>query len=116
MKKSVLIFAFAAIFGFAATAQEPQTLENDPLQTQTEMQQDTKGQTFEEVNVDNVPEAVKNAALKDNTNAVIESAEEKVLVNGEKVYRVKLSGTTTGEETKSYYANGREYKEEIKQD
>jgi hypothetical protein len=116
MKKSVLIFALAGFFGVASFATETKGLDNDPLKTQTEVQEGKQDvivvERYEEISVDNVPEAVQKAALQDNRDAVIESAEEKVLANGEKVYKLKINSAATGEETKSFYANGREYSEE----
>lgn len=112
MKKSILVIAILSFFSVATFAQEERDLQKQQKQTETHEynhDMDKKDKDFEDVAVDNVPEAVQRAALQGNMNASIESAKEKVLENGEKVYKVKLSGVEMGEETKTFYANGTEY-------
>ncbi len=112
MKKSILVIAILSFFSVATFAQEQTDPQNQ--QKQTEMHEndhdmDKKDKDFEDVTIDNVPEAVQMAALQGNMNASIESAKEKVLENGEKVYKLTLTGVELGEETKTFYANGTEY-------
>jgi DNA polymerase III alpha subunit (gram-positive type) len=150
MKKSVLIFAFAAFFGFATFASDKNVAQN-PVETQQQQdqrrqdqQQDQRrqdqqqqdqqrqqdmqrqqdqqqgrqhGQTdteTTEINVNEVPQAVRTAVQRENRNASIESARTKVLPTGETVYKVKLTGVGEEESTKMFHANGTEYTEGTK--
>ncbi len=115
MKRSFLILAFASFFGFASFATETKNTDNpNPTNKQTEVEQteiqQNQDNNFEEISLDEVPEAVHSAALQNNANAVIETAEEKVLPSGEKVYRLKMAGALA--ETKSYTEDGKEYTED----
>ncbi len=119
MKRSFLILAFASFFGFASFATETKTTDNpNPTNKQTEEEQSelqqNKDNNFEEISLDQVPEAVNSAALQDNANASIETAEEKVLPSGEKVYRLKMAGALA--ETKTYTKDGKEYTEDNEED
>ncbi len=112
MKKSILVIAILSFFSIATFAQEPVDPQNQEKKTEMheyDHDMDKKDKDFEDVAIDNVPEAVQIAALQGNMNASIESAQEKVLENGEKVYKIKLTGVEMGEETKTFYANGTEF-------
>jgi hypothetical protein len=70
------------------------------------------GIQFQPISVNNLPEAVQRAVLDDHNTAVIVSAAEGVLPNGERIYRVNYTGTDAGEESAIYYANGSLFQEE----
>jgi hypothetical protein len=110
MKKSILVLAFAGIFGLASFAQESEK-QHDQMQQQTQENRDKKDKDFKSVSVDNVPDAVERAVRQSNRNARIESAEHKTLENGQTVYKVKLAGVEDGEDTQMFYADGREFDE-----
>lgn len=105
MRKTILVFAMALFFGnafigssFAANNNQPEV-----------QQQQTAQNEFTAIELDELPQAVKDAVEKDDRNATLESAERKVLPNGEQVYRVTMEVEDKGQVTKSFYANGRKY-------
>jgi hypothetical protein len=68
---------------------------------------------FQAISVNNLPEAIQRAILDEHRNAVIVAAEEGVLPNGERIYRVNFTGTQDdGEESRIYYANGSLFNDE----
>lgn len=113
MKRSILVLAIAGLFSFTSIATDKVKSDDNPNKKHKTEMVDKKVGEFKEVSVTNVPDAVQKAALQNNDNASIESAEEKVLANGEKIYRIKLEGDEELlSEAKTFYANGREFTDE----
>jgi MFS superfamily sulfate permease-like transporter len=117
MKRSILVLAIAGFFSFASLATEKVNNDDHPHKKNKTEMVDKKDGEFKEVSVINLPDAVKKAAKQNNNNVSIESAEEKVLTNGEKIYRIKLeSDDELLSETKTFYSDGKEFAEEASED
>jgi hypothetical protein len=67
------------------------------------------GDEYKDVNLDDVPERVKESAKEEGTGIVLKSAKRKQLENGEFVYKVTMESADKGQLEKSYYANGKKY-------
>jgi hypothetical protein len=113
MKKSILIFACASLIGFTAISTEKTILNenNSKIAQATQQQQDRQNQ-YQNISADQVPTAVQRAVREDNQNARIQTAQRRVLPNGQTIYRVTLTGVDAGQNnTKSFHADGREYQD-----
>jgi hypothetical protein len=67
------------------------------------------GDEYKDVNLDEVPERVKESAKEEGTGIVLKSAKRKQLENGEFVYKVTMESAEKGQFEKSYYATGKKY-------
>jgi hypothetical protein len=108
MKTLLLFVAMIVGFGLVSMADEP----TRPYENQKEIDQREVTQTrgeYTAISVDDLPDAVKKAARKEE-GVTIDSAEMMVLPNGERVYKLTLQSAEKGEYTKTFYADGREYR------
>lgn len=105
MRKVILAFAMT-LFLSSAFIGSSFAANNDQSEVQ---QQQTPQYEFTSIELDDVPQAVKDAAKKEAKNVTLESAERKVLPNGMEVYRLTMDVEDKGQVTKSYYANGKKY-------
>lgn len=64
---------------------------------------------FKLIELTELPEEVRTAALKSDQVATIQTAEVKELSTGEKIYRVKLKSTEKGEFSLKFYADGKPF-------
>ena len=114
MKKFVLALAVLALTGLNGIA----SIAFDALNSFTAFEQSEAYQErdgFKEINLDQLPEAVKEAAKKDQPDLTVVSAEEKIMPNGEKIYRIMFKSQEKGLFTKTFHADGEEFKEEKKE-
>lgn len=104
MKKFIIIFALT---GFIVTGV------NQAVNAQTEQGQSKtlpqEKNEFKSIELTDLPEEVRVAALKNDMAATIQSAEVKKLTTGEKLYRVTLKSAAKGEYSLKFYADGRTY-------
>ena len=108
MKTLLLFISMLAWFSITSVADEPAR----PFEKQTDVDQREVTQKRGEyiaISVAELPDAVKKAA-RETKEVTIESAEMMVLPNGERVYKLTLESPEKGEYTKTYYADGREYR------
>lgn len=89
----------------------------EEMEEEMEMQEQQRGmeQEGEEINVDQLPEAIQNRIQREYRGASIETAKRHLMENGEMVYEIKMTTPDEGEVTKKFRADGREYEDDKKQ-
>lgn len=129
MKNLFLIFATMTLFSFASLAvnsdfsfsaeienadvfqQQQQDQQGQQQRQQRQDQQDQQRSDSEEIDTDELPQAIQNKVRNEHRGADIESAHKEVTKDGETVYKVKLETPDRGEVTKKFHSDGREYEE-----
>lgn len=115
MKKLVFAFAVLTLTGLTGIASNAfSTFSIGSLHEQSEVYQDRDG--FSEINLNQLPDAVTKAAKKDQEEVTLVSAEVKVLANGERIYKVMMRSQEKGLFSKTFHADGKEYKKEEKKE
>jgi hypothetical protein len=104
MKKFIMMLALA---GFMITGIS-QVANAQTEQTQTKTLPQEKSE-FKSIELTDLPEEVRAAAVKNDMGATIQSAEVKNKTTGEKIYRVNLSSAKKGEYSLKFYSDGRPY-------
>ena len=108
MKNFVLVMAFFAFLSAgAASSYKAYALNTNDSEIVTQDKQN-----FEKIELSELPAAVKEAVETEDRLAVIESAEQSVLANGDKIYKVTLKSSEMEELTRIYYADGKKYEKE----
>jgi hypothetical protein len=80
-------------------------------QTQTGvMGRSSDDEDFESVNINQVPDEVRNAVRREGQNMTISSAEKKE-IDGDEVYRLTLSSPERGQVTQKYHSDGRKFED-----
>lgn len=64
---------------------------------------------FKAIELTDLPEEVRAAALKNDMAATVQSAEVKTLTTGDKIYRVTLKSVKKGEYSLKFYSDGKPY-------
>jgi hypothetical protein len=109
MKNFVLI---CALFAFLSTGAYASSYEiNAQYSEASELNYSQEKKDFEKIELTELPDAVKQAVQKDDSQAVLESAEKSVLANGETIYRVTLK-SETDKKTRKYHADGKKYEKD----
>ena len=110
MKNLFLVFAIMAWFSFSIAGHN-----HIWHGSESQQQQGTQGvqqQDSEDIEVDQLPQAIQNRVQREFRGANIESAERTRTQDGETLYKVKIDTQDQGEVTKKFHSDGREYQDE----
>lgn len=115
MKKIVFAFAVLTLTGLTGVASNAfDAFSSGSFQELSQGYQDREG--FTEIDVSLLPDAVTKAAKNGQTDVTVVSAEVKVLSNGEKIYKVMMRSEERGLFTRTFHADGKEFKKEEKKE
>lgn len=109
MKNAILILSMLVFFVPFSMAVDFQNNKNLLIDKEQQITKSDDG--FQEIQLREVPNAVRDSVDKKYTGALIESAERKTLPDGKQVFRLTLNLLDQEYAIRSFYSDGSKYEE-----
>ena len=104
MKKFIMALALTGFIVTGITQVADAQTQQEQSQTLPQEKSD-----FKSIELTDLPEDVRTAAVRNDAAATIQSAEVKQLTTGDKIYRVTLKSAARGEYALKFHADGSAY-------